>query len=86
MKVPRKSAKEKRKARPQTALIESDYTELDQLLDDAATANRDEFLAAKQVTLSRAHLQMAEFNLASSRHKSREIHAKLAPLWHRLPA
>lgn len=70
----------------QVELLASDYTELERLLDDAATVNRDEFEAAKLVGQLRSQLASAEFRLSSVRHQAHEIHTKIAPLWHRLPA
>jgi len=84
--------KTENKKRPHThpkqhvELEASDYTELERLLDDAATANREELDAAKTVGQLRAQLRVAEFHLNAVKAQAHEVHTKLAPLWHRLPA
>ncbi len=67
------------------SLSEAEYTEMEQLIDDASYSNREVFDAARKVGRLRSDLGVAEARLAAVRARNGEIHRKLAPLFHRLP-
>jgi hypothetical protein len=71
---------------PLQPLTDEERKALHELIDQAQISNHQLVELGGDVTRLREHLAFAEGSLAKARCHNQELHAKLAPLFHRLPA